>query len=151
MVLLQEEEGRLGLIDFDVMPSYAFFCVRVLRPCASQFRLWLEHGKFTLFDILFSLSFSLSSLSFLFLSLSHPRFISDVKLQGSEEEEKRTYKAEAQAAKGSIFHTDRERSKNNISFYLRRQLAAGQVMGPVVVVVVVVLFKTFTQDLGIQP
>ena len=31
-------------------------------------------------------------------------------------------------------------------FYLRRQLAAGQVMGPVVVVVVVVLvdFKTFT-------
>ena len=29
-------------------------------------------------------------------------------------------------------------------FYLRRQLAAGQVMGPVVVVVLLLLFKTFT-------
>ena len=37
--------------------------------------------------------------------------------------------------------------------YLRRQLAAGQVMGPVVVVVVVVVvlvvFKTFTQYLKV--
>ena len=33
---------------------------------------------------------------------------------------------------------------NSPYFYLRRQLAAGQVMGPVVVVLV--LFKTFTQN-----